>query len=767
MSIIQNVSRRDVLKGAGATAGLVLGARMLPEGMAGKSARAAGMAQPNLFCAVDSDGTVTITCSRSEMGQGVRTGVPMMLADELEADWNRVKIWQAPGDAEKYDPAGQDAQNTDGSRSTRHHFDVMRELGAQARDVLERAAAEMWGVDPSEVYARDHRLYHTGSGNSFDFGEVVEAAANIQPMDSVPLKDPSQWRYIGKDLPVVDNYDLSTGGGIYGADVSIPGMKIAVVARCPVYRGRVKSFNADAALAVQGVEQVVEIPALPMDTPAEFRALGGVAVIGTNTWSVLEGRRLLEIEWDMGPNTDHSSDTYNDKLRAAARQGGSLVRDRGDVDSAFAEADKVFESEYFVPYFIHTTMEPMCALVDATVQPVQVWGSVQSPNDTRKYVADALGMTDAEGNPDPSGVECEVTLLGGGFGRKSQSDFVCEAAILSKMIGAPVRMQWTREDDIQIGYYHTASAHVLKAGVNADGMVTAWKHSGAWPSILALWVPDQKNGFGIEYGLGLVDTPYNEVPNIRIENGEADAQIRIGWYRSVNNIQHSFAMNGFVNEIAHETGQDPVELLARMIGQSDNMDLAADGVEDYWNYGDPVEKWPIMPNRLTNALRIAAAKAGYGKALPPGHGIGVAAHRSFHAYVATAVHVAVRDDGTLHIVQVDTAYDAGRYVNPEGIRKQVEGAAIYGHTIAMHGQITTTDGAVDQSNFHDYPITRIGDAPLNVRVHIVEDFTHRPPNGVGEPGVPPYAPALANAIFAATGKRIRNLPIRPEDVTGA
>ena len=297
-------------------------------------------------------------------------------------------------------------------------------------------------------------------------------------------------------------------------------------------------------------------------------------------------------------------------------------------------------------------------------------------------------------------------------------------------------------------------------------MVTAWKHSGAWPSILALWVPDQKNGFGIEYGLGLVDTPYNEVPNIRIENGEADAQIRIGWYRSVNNIQHSFAMNGFVNEIAHETGQDPVELLARMIGQSDNMDLAADGVEDYWNYGDPVEKWPIMPNRLTNALRIAAAKAGYGKALPPGHGIGVAAHRSFHAYVATAV--------TSRCATTGPAHRAGRHGlrcrtlrQSEGIRKQVEGAAIYGHTIAMHGQITTTDGAVDQSNFHDYPITRIGDAPLNVRVHIVEDFTHRPPNGVGEPGVPPYAPALANAIFAATGKRIRNLPIRPEDVTGA
>jgi isoquinoline 1-oxidoreductase beta subunit len=413
-----------------------------------------------------------------------------------------------------------------------------------------------------------------------------------------------------------------------------------------------------------------------------------------------------------------------------------------------------------VPYFIHTTMEPMVAIVDANVSPVQVWGSVQSPNDTRKYVAEALEM-------DMADVECNVTLLGGGFGRKSQSDFVCEAAILSKMVGSPVRCQWTREDDIRHGYYHTASAHKLTAGVDADGRVTAWKHSGAWPSILGLWNPAQKNGFGIEYGLGLVDTPYDAVPNIRLENGEADIMIRVGWYRSVNNIQHSFAMNSFANELAVAAGRDPVEYLLELIGEGENMDLSKEGVEEYWNYGDPVEKWPIMPNRLSNVLRIAADKSGYGKGLPDGHGLGIACHRCFHAYVATAVHVVVHDDGTLHIPQVDTVYDAGRYVNPEGIRKQVEGAAIYGNTVARHGLISTTKGAVDQSNFHDYPITRMADAPLDVRVHIVEDFTHLPPNGVGEPGVPPYAPALANAIFNATGKRIKNLPIRPEDIRDA
>ena len=756
MSGIHNLSRRDFLKNTGITGAVVLGAQVAPSSLiAGARAQSGASIQPNLFVSIADDGMVTITCSRSEMGQGVRTGIPMILADELEADWQRVKIWQAPGDAEKYDPAGKDGQNTDGSRSTRHHLDVMRELGAAGRYVLEQAAARKWGVDPGEVYAKDHRLYHTGSGQSFDFGEVVDAAADIAVptgAQAPKLKDPSQWKYIGRDMPVVDNYDMSTGGADFGADVTIPGMKIAVVARAPVYRGKAKSYDATEALKVQGVEQVVEIPALPDDKPAEFRALGGIAVIGTNTWSVLEGRRKLAIEWDDGPYTAHDSSTYDDQLRAAARAGGHVIRDRGNVDEAFAGADQVLEAEYFVPYFIHTPMEPPAAIVDANARPVRIITSTQSPNETRQYVAEALGVEKSE-------VECQVTLLGGGFGRKSKPDFACEAAILSQMIGAPVRVQWTREDEIRNGYYHAASAHRLKAGLDASGKVTAWHHSGAWPSLIGLWAPAIRTGHPIEYGLGLIDTPYDAVPNLRIENGEADVMIRVGWYRSVNNIQHAFAMNCFANELATAVGRDPVEFLLELIGDADVMDLAKDGVEDQWNYGDSVEEWPIMPKRLSNVLRVAAAKSGYGKAMPKGHGLGLACHRSFHSYVATAVHVVVRDDGSLHIPQVDMVIDCGRYVNPEGVKKQIEGAAIYGNTVARHGLISTTGGAVDQSNFHDYPVTRMNDAPLDVRVHIVEDFVHLRPCGVGEPGVPPYTPALVNAIYNATGKRIRSLPI--------
>jgi isoquinoline 1-oxidoreductase beta subunit len=757
MTTILNVSRRDVLKGAGTSTALVLGAHLAPFSLVPPAKAAATSAQPNLFVRIDGDGTVTLTCARSEMGQGVRTGMPMILADELEADWRRVKIWQAPGDETKFDPAGQDGQNTDGSRSTRHSFQIMREMGASGRYVLEQAAARKWGVDPSEVYAKDHRIYHSRTGDSFDFGEVVDVAAeiNLPSGEAAPhpkLKHQSDWKYIGKDMPVVDNYDMSTGGATYGADVSLPGMKIAVVARSPVYRGKVKSFDASAALAVEGVEQVIEIPALADDQPAEFRALGGVAVVGTNTWSVMQGRDALDIEWDHGPHVAHDTSTYDDKLRESARNGGDVIRNRGDVDAALASAAKVLEAEYFVPYFIHTPMEPPVALVDANSRPVRIWSSTQSPNQARQYVAEALGLEQTD-------VDCQVTLLGGGFGRKSKPDFACEAAILSKAVGAPVRVQWTREDEIRNGYYHSACAQYLKAGLDAAGKVTAWHQSGAWPSLLGLWNPGQKKGFDIEYGLGLIDLPYHNVANIRLENGEADVMIRVGWYRSVNNIQHAFAMNCFVNELAEAAGRDPLEFQLELIGDADVMDLTQDGIAEVWNYGDSVDDWPIMPKRLSNVLRVVADKAGYGKPLPAGHGLGLACHRSFHSYVATAVHVVVHDDGSFRIQQVDTAIDCGRYVNPEGIRKQIEGAAIYGNTIARHGKITTTEGAVDQSNFHDYPVTRISDAPLDVRAHVVEDYVHLRPCGVGEPGVPPYAPALINAIYQASGKRLRTLPI--------
>ena len=460
------------------------------------------------------------------------------------------------------------------------------------------------------MYAKDHRLYHTGTGQWFDFGEVVDAAADIAVPtgDAAPkLKDKSQWKYIGRDMPVVDNYDMSTGGATYGADISVPGMKIAVVARSPVYRGKVKSFDASETLKVQGVEQVIEIPALPDDKPAEFHALGGVAVIGTNTWSVMEGRDRLVIEWDGGPNVKHDSSTYNDELMASARAGGHVVRDRGNVDEALGSAAQVLEAEYFVPYFIHTPMEPPVAIgrrnpdagqgrdldPGAQLGPAVRGGGAGHRADRCRVRGDAAGR-----RLRPQ-VQAGLRVRGGD---PFQQDRRPGAGAVDPRGRDPAGLLPLRERPQAQG----------GAGRFA-GKVTAWHHSGAWPTLIALWAPQMRTGHPLEYGLGLIDTPYNQVPNLRIENGEIDAMIRVGWYRSVNNIQHAFAMNCFANELAEAAGRDPVEFLLELIGDADVMDLTQDGVPEHWNYGDSIEDWPIMPKRLSNVLRVVAEKSGYGK----------------------------------------------------------------------------------------------------------------------------------------------------------
>jgi isoquinoline 1-oxidoreductase beta subunit len=765
--LIENISRRTVLKGIAGSGGFVLGLQVAP-----KSFRAAVQAQaapagfaPSAFVAIDKDGTVTVIAHRSEMGQGVRTGLPMIVADELEADWSRVRVEQALGD-EKYG-----RQDTDGSRSTRHFLMEMRETGATARAMLEQAAAKQWGVDASECTALNHRVHHAASGRSADFGELVEIAASMPVPDKaqVKLKNRSDWKYIGKDMPGVDLVDMTTGKAVYGADVFLPGMLTASIERCPVYQGKIASLDDKDARKVPGVKDVVQIP--DPGYPVAFKPLGGVAVIADNTWAALEGRRKLKIEWDLGEHVVHDSNTYNAQLINSACKSGLTIRNRGDVDKAFADADKVIEADYFVPYFIHTPMEPPAAVAHYKDGKVEVWASTQDPIAAKNTVAEVLGVDpsgqgagDSPRKMEPADVTVHVTLLGGGFGRKSKQDWVAEAAWLSRHAGVPIRVVWTREDEIRNGFYHAASAQHIKAALK-DGKVTAWQHCVAHPTIMALWEPKRKVGFNIEYGLGFVDMPYNAIPNIKMENGEAEAHFRVGWYRSVNNIQHAYAINCFANELAAALGRDPLEVTLELIGEPAVLDLKKDGVEEYWNYGDPIEDYPIETGRLANALKVVAEKAGYGKPLPKGHGIGLAVHRAFLSYVATAVHVVVADNGNITIPRVDTAIDCGTYVNPERIRSQIEGAAVYGNTVARHGEITLTKGAVDQSNFHDYPVSRMSDSPMDVRVHIIEN--DRLPSGVGEPGVPPFTPALVNAIFQATGKRVRKLPIRPEDIAKA
>jgi isoquinoline 1-oxidoreductase beta subunit len=750
---IENISRRGMLKGVAAGA-LVLATPLYGRGAAAATARqyatGAGamphgvVVDPHLFVSIAPDGIVSIVAHRAEMGTGVRTSLPMIVADELEADWARVRITQAEGDEAKYGN-----QDTDGSRSTRHYLVPMRQVGAAARTMLEQAAAQRWGVKPDEVRAENHEVVHAASGRRLGYGELAADAAKlpVPALDTLRLKDEAAFRYMGKGkISIVDMRDITTGKAVYGADVKLPGMKYAVIVRPPVVGGKLVSFDGKEALAVPGVEQVTEVQGWPW--PSKFQPLGGVAVIARNTGAAIKGRDALKVVWDDGANARYDSEAYRAELEAAVRGPGEVARNDGDADAALKRAAKVVVGEYYLPHLAHVSMEPPVATALVANGKAEIWAPVQSPGGTRDDIAKTLNLP-------VEAVTVHVTLLGGGFGRKSKCDYAIEAALLSQKIGAPVRVQWTREDDLHHDFYHTVSAERIEAGLDGAGKVVAWRHRSAAPSIFSTFKPDAKHEAPLEMSMGMVDLPF-AIENVRCENPEAAAHTRIGWFRSVSNVPHAFAVQSMVAEIAHALGRDPKDMLLELIGPARIVDLKS--VKDLWNYGEPFESYPIDAGRLRSVTEHVAEKGEWGRKLPPGHGLGIAAHRSFVSYIATVVEVAVDDKGTLTVPRVDTAIDCGTFVNPERIRSQIEGAAIMGLSLAKHGALTFKNGRVQQSNFDDFPVARIDESPTITNTWIMPG-ENRPPSGVGEPGVPPFAPALCNAIFAATGKRIRSLPI--------
>jgi isoquinoline 1-oxidoreductase beta subunit len=753
---ITNVSRRNLLKGVVATGGLVLAAQLtgVRGALAGYPTGASAMpngvvSDPKIFVSIGNDGLVSIVAARAEMGTGAaRTALPMMVADEMGADWARVRVVQSPGDEKTYGN-----QDTDGSRSVRHFIQPMRQCGAAARQMLEAAAAKKWGVDVSEVETQVHEVVHKPSGRKLGFGELAaDAAAQPVPADDkIKLKDASAFRYIGKgNVRPTDQVDITTGHATYGQDVVLPGMKFAVIARPPVLGGKVATLDSSAAMKVPGVEKIVTLQ--PTPAPYKFNPLGGVAVIATNTWAALKGREALKITWDAGPNKVYDSKTYRAQLEESVKKPGKVERNVGDVDRALASAAKVVTAEYYAPHIHHATMEPPAATARQNNGKWDVWAPVQSPGQAREDIAKAVGAK-------PEDMVLHTTLLGGGFGRKSKCDFAIEAALLSKELGGtPVKVVWTREDDLQHGFYHTVTAERFEAGLDANNKVVAWRHRSAAPSILSTFAPDPKHPFDIELGMGWVDTPF-DVANIRMESGEAQSHVRIGWFRSVNNVVHAWSTQSFVAEIAHQLGKDPKDFLLELIGPDRTIDPREQLTTKWWNYGEPFETYPIQTARLRRVAELAAKEAGWGKQLPKGQGLGIAAHRSFVSYIATVVHVEVGEKGKITIPRVDTAIDCGFCVHPDRVRSQIEGAAVMGLTLAKYSEVTAKGGAIEQSNFNDYPLVRIDESPKVTNVHIVENSLDVPPSGVGEPGVPPFAPALCNAIFAATGKRIRQLPI--------
>jgi len=745
---IENVSRRGFLQGALSAGAFVLCARIIPQPVWAKTAAslsiepasiAATAFHPGVFVGIHTDGTVFIVAHRSEMGNGVRTSLPRILADELDADWNRVKVLQADADA------GFGSQDTDGSHSVREFFDTLREAGATARLMLVRAAAQQWGVPESQCVADPvHTVTHTASKRTFGYGELAPIAAKlpVPKKEELKLKTPPEWRYIGKPAPGYDVTDVCAGKPLFGMDVRVDGMLYAAIAHPPVLGGKVKSLDGSAALKVIGVKQTLAID--PFKPPHAFQPLGGVAVIADNTFAAFKGRKNLKIEWDNGANAGYNSVDYKKELQQTARQPGKVVHAVGDADAEFAKGSKIVEAEYFAPHLAHASMEPPVAVADVQGEKVTIWSPTQNPQGVQEEVAKALGLK-------KENVTCHVTFLGGGFGRKSKPDYAVEAAVLSKKTGRPMKVIWSREDDIKFDYFHSVAAMYLKAAVDDKGMPKAWLQRSVFPPIGSSFNSAEVYGSAGEMSLGWDLTPF-DVANFRSENGAATAHVRIGWLRSVANIYHAFAVQSFANELAVAANRDPYDYLLALLGPARHVDPGPKGSPGV------MEKYPYDIGRLSHVAEVAAEKSNWSKKkFGKGSGMGIAVHRSFFTYVASVVEVEVDDQGTISIPHVTTAVDAGIVANPEMVHSQFEGAAVFGTSIARTGEITATNGVIDQSNFNDYPLARMNDAPRQVDVHIIESSAA--PAGVGEPGVPPFVPALCNAVFAATGKRVRELPL--------
>ncbi|MDA0993048.1 MAG: molybdopterin-dependent oxidoreductase [Proteobacteria bacterium] len=747
---MNKLTRRELLKAGGTAGGLLIIGVSLP-GCSNRPGtnNAAATFQPNVFVSMDTNGLVTITVSRSEMGQGVRTSLPRIVADELEADLARVTLKQSIGNPDFGD------QNTDGSKSIRMMFTPLREAGAAARTMLEQAAADEWGVTVDDVRAENHGVMHAASGRRLEYADLVASAATLELPTQPRLKNPSDFRYIGMAAPGVDREAIVTGSAIYGYDVVVPGMKYACVARAPVFDARIKDYDTAAAEKVPGVRSFCHIPFSPHTR--DFRPEEGIAVVADSSWAAMRGRDALNVDWDLGVNAGYETKAYRELLATSVQNPGAVHLGRGDIDAALAGDGQLIEAQYETPMLAQAPMEPPVATAwvrdDGSCE---LWAPVQDSQATQALIAEWL-------NIDPSSVTVNVTMLGGGFGRKSQTDFAVEAVETSRQAGAPVKLLWTREDDIRNCYFHSEAVQLMRARLGEDGMPNGWLMRAAYPSIDWMWQPGLDEPRPWEVGMGWTNMPF-DVANVSVEGCKARIPIRIGWLRSVCNVWHAFSINSFVDEMAELAGVDLVAYRRKLLGE--------DRIFDAPNEPPPADPGAsaeetgsfngltVDSGRYRRVLEFVAERAGWDKPLPDRHFRGIAAHNSFYSYAATIVEIAMNDDGGFDVVSVDTAVDCGRIVNPEGVIAQVEGATIYGLTIALYGELTASGGRVEQSNFSDYRIMRIHEAPGIIRAHLMD--SDEAPSGIGEPPTPVIAPALAGALYAATGHRFRRMPFLPE-----
>jgi len=732
------LDRRDFLK-TGATGGiaLLIGFHLRAHA-ATDPAQAQEKLQINPFDAwvrIAPDNRITLILGKSEMGQGVMTSLPMILAEELCVDWKQVSVEQAPTNPKIYE------HGTGGSGSVAGSWLPLRQAGAAAREMLITAAATRWNVNRDTCVAQDGGVLHGARKNFYTYGELVAEASKlpIPNLKTVPLKNSSTFTIVGKDIPRIEVKDKVDGKAKFGIDSRMPGMQFAVIARCPVFGGKVKSFDASKAKSVPGVRDVIAIDAV---AKGAF-STGGVVVLADHSWAAMEGRRALQIEWDEGLAKSESTEALRQQFRDNARKPGMVIRNDGDADAALAGATKKVEATYEFPFAPHATMEPMNCTVHIRPDGAEAWIPTQAPQWAQDVIAGVSGLP-------PEKVVVHTTLMGGGFGRRYQADFAMEAAQVAKATGKPVMVLWTREDDMQHDFYRPASYHKLQGAVSADGKLACWKHFQTSTSIGSMWgAKDEESAAKSEFGTaGFI--PY-QTANYRVEYTLAKSSVPRAWWRSVEHSSSGFVVESFIDELATAAGADPLEFRLHMIG--DDREIP--------DFANPKEGKPLDTARLKGVLKLAAEKGAWGSPLPKGVARGIAGYYSFESYTACVAEVSIKDR-VLKVNRLVYAVDCGRPINPDGVRAQVESAAIYGLSAALHDAITIKDGRVEQANFNDYDLPRISQTP---KTEVLVMQSTEEPTGIGEPGLPVVMPAICNAIYALTRKRIRRLPIRPEDLT--
>ncbi len=725
------LTRRSFVKTSAVAGGGLLVGIHLPLSLDGIAAEATDASfAPNAFLRIDPDGTITITVPRPEMGQGVRTALPMLVAEELEADWKRIRIEQADLD-ERYGP-----QYVGGSNSVRGSWQPLREAGAAARELLVRAAAARWNVPAESCVAREGHVHHPPSGRSLGYGELAGDAAALPLPDELRLKDRSEFRIVGRPARNLDTPAIVDGSIRFGLDVKVPGMLYAAIERSPVFGGRVASLDASRARQVSGVREVIAVDAdaigeLPPNNP---RLSHGVAVLADSTWAALQGRAALDVTWEEGDGRAESSEQFWRLCEeAVARPAERVIREDGDVEGALRRSAQRLRAVYTVPYLAHAQMEPLNCTARVEAARCEIWAPNQNPANVLEVAQRITGLP-------ADAIAVHLERMGGAFGRRFYGDDVAEAVHLAKAAGAPVQVVWTREDDIRHGAYRPAGYHVVEAGLDASGRPIAWTHHLANASrYTALGRMGGPAGAGELYA---DDLPAQLIPNLRLSYTSIESLVPRGQWRAIAESANVFVVQSFLDELAHAAGRDPLRYQLELLGPPREL---------------PYFSRTYSTGRLRAVLERAAERAGWGGPRPAGRGRGIAASYANSAYVAHVAEVSVDDAGTVRVQRVVSAVDIGQVVNPAGVEAQVEGSIVFGLSAALYGEITIRDGAVEQSNFHDYPVLRI-DAMPEVEVHIID--SDAAPMGMGEGALPPLAPAVANAIYAATGVRARRLPVR-------